>query len=343
MKERLANMDLLRIVAMLMVLVVHADFIALGVPAVEDLHLNPFGVATRYAIEMFAIVGVDVFVLLSGWFGIHFKVRKLSELLFQVFFFSLGFFLVFAIIQGGKGVLSLEGIKSIFLFNDSDYWFIKAYIVLYLLAPPINSFCEKATKKEFSVVLGLFLLFHIIYGWIEPASVQFTLNGTTGLSFVALYMMGRYMKLYPCRLMKMDKWNDLYVYIVISMLMTVYCLVSLCFETKVTLASRFLNYGNPLIWLSSIALVLFFSKLQLTNKAVSQVGISCLAVYLFHCNYFFFQCYYLQPIREWINDNCVMMAVFYMAMIYVIAILLDKIRLRLWNCLLNMVLRKNEK
>lgn len=88
MKERLANMDLLRIVAMLMVLVVHADFIALGVPAVEDLHLNPFGVATRYAIEMFAIVGVDVFVLLSGWFGIHFKVRKLSELLFQVFFFS---------------------------------------------------------------------------------------------------------------------------------------------------------------------------------------------------------------------------------------------------------------
>lgn len=148
MKERLANMDLLRIVAMLMVLVVHADFIALGVPAVEDLHLNPFGVATRYAIEMFAIVGVDVFVLLSGWFGIHFKVRKLSELLFQVFFFSLGFFLVFAIIQGGKGVLSLEGIKSIFLFNDSDYWFIKAYIVLYLLAPPLIHSVRKQRRKS---------------------------------------------------------------------------------------------------------------------------------------------------------------------------------------------------
>ena len=340
MKERLANMDLLRIIAMLMVLLVHADFAALGAPEVKDWQVNPYGVVVRYVVEMFAIVGVDVFVLLSGWFGIHFKVRKLSELLFQVFFYSFGFFLAFAIIKGGDGIFSLEGIKSIFLFNSSDYWFIKAYVALYLLSPFLNSFCEKATKKELSVVLVLYLLFHIIYGWIEDASVHFTMNGTTGLSFVALYLMGRYIKLYPCCLMKMNKWNDLYVYIVISILLAVCCIVSLCLRTQVTLSSRIMSYGNPLIWISSIALVLFFSKLQLTNRIVSQVGISCLAVYLFHCNYFFFRRYYLQLIREWISDGRIMMVGFYITMIYLVAILLDKIRLNLWNRLLNVVLSK---
>lgn len=36
MKERLSNIELLRIVAMLFVLIVHSDFVALGTPSAND-------------------------------------------------------------------------------------------------------------------------------------------------------------------------------------------------------------------------------------------------------------------------------------------------------------------
>ena len=43
----------------------------------------------RILVEHWAIIGVNVFVLISGWFGIRTSLKGACKLLFQVFFIGL--------------------------------------------------------------------------------------------------------------------------------------------------------------------------------------------------------------------------------------------------------------
>ena len=156
-KQRLSNIEFLRLLAMLYVLIVHADFSTFGAPTMEGLAVRPVGVFVQYWFECFAICCVDVFVLISGWFGIRFSLNKLWAFLFQVVFYSLGLFLLAVAVTPHKA-LTLEGLKSIFLFNGSDYWFIKAYLILMVLAPMLNAFCDYASRREFKTILIVSIL-----------------------------------------------------------------------------------------------------------------------------------------------------------------------------------------
>lgn len=64
--NRDSNFELLRVISMLMVLGLHANFIALGEPTAEYVDANPIGAFLRYINEALCIVSVNVFVLISG-------------------------------------------------------------------------------------------------------------------------------------------------------------------------------------------------------------------------------------------------------------------------------------
>lgn len=208
-RVRQSNMELLRIVSMLYVLVLHANL--MHIPTSENLHEAPVETFFRVFCEAVAIVAVDVFVLISGWFGIHFSFKKLGALCFQVLFFSLGFFLVFLMISPSDA-LTIDKIKGVFLLNG-DYWFVKTYIILFLLSPVLNAFIEHATKEQFLAVLTSYYAFHTIYGWLMDASVSFTMNGTTGLSFIGLYLLGRYLNIYKPWFTSFQRKYDITVYL----------------------------------------------------------------------------------------------------------------------------------
>ena len=290
MKQRLSNIEVLRLLAMLYVLVAHADFIALGAPVVADFAARPMDALLQYVFESFAICCVDVFVLISGWFGIRFNLRKLGAFLFQVLFFSFGIFLLAACVAPEKA-LGLEGLKSVFLFNGGDYWFIKAYLILMVLAPMLNAFCERASRIEFRTVLMVYLAILFLYGWLQPASVSFTMNGCTALSFIGLYLMGRYLKLYQPKFTRFQMRTDGLVYLALCLLITLVSFVLLRFGIRTTLDSRLLNYGCPVVVLSAVFLLLFFSKWNFHSNVVNKMSQSCLAVYLLHCNMFLFPLY----------------------------------------------------
>lgn len=322
-------MDLLRLLAMLMVCTVHACFTSLGAPEPSEMSTAPGYAIGRYVVEALAIGGVDIFVLLSGWFGIHFSLKKLSSLAFQIFFFSAGLFIVFTLGRGG--IPTVDDVKSIFLLNGSDYWFIKAYIILYLLSPFLNTFCQQANQRTFTIILGCYLIFHLIYGWLEGGSIAFTMNGTTGLSFIALYLIGRYLRLYPGKLTSGKAYHYFIAYLLCSLLIAATCTLLAFYGIRTGLDDRLLNYGNPLIWLASAALLLCFSKLHIKSKFISWAAASCLAVYLLHCNRFVFSTYYTQPIREWADDGSWLTIIGFVALVYMSAILIDKVRLWVWQ------------
>lgn len=72
---RQSNIELLRIVAMLFVLILHADYMALKAPTLAEITGAPFQSALPIFAETASIVAVNVFVMISGWFGLRATVR----------------------------------------------------------------------------------------------------------------------------------------------------------------------------------------------------------------------------------------------------------------------------
>lgn len=331
-KQRLSNIEFLRLLAMLYVLIVHADFSTFGAPTMEGLAVRPVGVCVQYGFECFAICCVDVFVLISGWFGIRFSLNKLWAFLFHVVFYSLGLFLLTVAITPQKA-LTLEGLKSIFLFNGSDYWFIKAYLILMVLAPMLNAFCDYASRREFKTILIAYFAILMVYGWLEPASVHFTMNGCTALSFVGLYLLGRYLKMYRPKLTNYNRRIYAVIYVAACLVMFFMCLIFLSQGVRVTLDSRLLNYGSPLVILSAVALLLFFSKWTYHNHVVNTASKSCLAVYLLHCNYFVFPLY--KEMVQRTNQVTEAMVLLFIVSVFLLALMIDRVRIVIWNVISN--------
>lgn len=324
-QNRSSNFELLRIVSMLLVMVVHANFSSIGAPTIEDWNVAPHITFVRHFVESLSIVCVDVFVLISGWFGIRFSIDRLKEFVFQILFFSLGGFVYFMLTPPPYS-LTIFSIKNIFLFNTGDYWFIKAYLILYLLSPVLNSFVTTATRRQFQVMLGSYLLFMFVYGWLEPASIQFTMNGTTALSFIGLYLIGRYVRQYPPTFKNRNTY--LFLYIGLSLLLALISCVMMNYGLRVSLSSRLYNYGNPLVILSSASLLLYFSRLKFHSNIVNVIAASSLAVYLFHCNEYVFP-YYRMLMKSLISGSNYgfILALFTILGIFILSVLIDRLRM----------------
>ncbi len=149
--NRESNTELLRIIAMLGIMILHADFFALGFPQRDDCIDFPFTSFLKFLIESVFIISVNVFVLISGYYGIRPKINSFLSFCFQILFFNTFFFLLFSLIIP-EDAFCWSGISSIFML-DSRFWFVKAYIFLYLLAPVLNSFSSCSNKSYFQLLL----------------------------------------------------------------------------------------------------------------------------------------------------------------------------------------------
>lgn len=154
MKEKLerdSNMELLRAISMLLVLVVHANFTALSVPDAQYISINALSAFFRFLTESFSIIAVNVFVLLSGWYGIHPKMTRFGRFLFQVLFFGV---ICMCIEWALSGRMPQNVILTILTLSpSSNYWFFKTYLALFIISPVLNSFVENAKRRQFEYVL----------------------------------------------------------------------------------------------------------------------------------------------------------------------------------------------
>lgn len=99
--SRQSGIETLRIVSMFLVLLVHALFFSLGRPTHLDLENHSLEMICRTELEAISLVCVNVFVLISGWFGITVKWKGLFKFIYQWLFWALLISLFFAIAIGG--------------------------------------------------------------------------------------------------------------------------------------------------------------------------------------------------------------------------------------------------
>lgn len=293
MRERASNFELLRIVSMLMVLNVHTY----SVP--DSLHfLTNGGGYLRTIIEFFressSISCVNLFVLISGYFSIKWKVKSISALIFQVYFWI---FLIYIVcISTGLSEFSIKGMVSRSMGIMNGYWFISAYIGLYIFAPLLNSFCENSSLKQ----LGLYIIVFYIFFTIDamPFSSNYSSHGYSIYSFCGLYLIGQYLR--KSNIMNLSIFGSkfmLFCYILIVTLIIAICALGLELNVhKVQDLQLFplspFAYNNPLVILQSILIFILFSKIIIKNNIINWIATGSLAMYLLHMHPDLKQYYY---------------------------------------------------
>lgn len=337
-KVRQSNFELLRIIAMFMVLILHADFVALGQPDKAEIMNFPFAATLRVILEMASIVAVNVFVLISGWFGIRPSIKGITKFIFQCLFFSLGIYAV--VLIKGDVVFSFRGLADCFAMMGGGYWFITSYLCLYIFSPVINTFIETASQITYRNVLIAFFAFQTIYGFCSGGA-QFIEKGYSAISFVGLYMLAGYFK----RLVNVHKYPKLMylcIYVFATLLLSVLYIGGEYYGIS-SISSRCTNYSNPLVIFSATSLLLLFAKIDITSKFINSVAASCFAVYLLHTNSNVYTQYYIQSIKDIVSDYTLFTVLGVLGCVcawYLLATFLDKLRIILFELVLRIVRKR---
>ena len=326
-KQRESNFELLRIISMFMVLALHADFFAIGAPDVEAFHDTPLSAFTRLLIEMMSIVSVNVFVMISGWFGIKPSLKGFANFLFQCLFFLVGIYAVGLL--SGSVSLSAKGVASCLTLSSGYNWFIRAYLGLYVLSPILNAFLEHCSKRQLEYVLIAFYTFQTFYGFI--GNVDFFCSGYSTFSFIGLYLLSRYLRLYGTALSKSG--GVVYLISVLVNVLLYYVLMKMDVQRIHTT-----GYVNPLVIIGAAGLIMWASQLRIRqSRLINSVALSSFAVFLLHMNPnisdSLFKPFMISLYERFDGVMCLIVEFLVLVLIFALAVLLDQPRKLLWNYL----------
>lgn len=327
--KRNSSIELLRLILMLMIMIGHAIFRGVSMPSGNDIISTPLLSMLVCYIAAISVVAVNAFVFLSGWFLIKPTLKKLFQLLFQALFLVIiVYFLLFAI-----------GIKTSFnrhllidTFFLKPYWFIQSYLVLFALSPVLNYFIQSANKKEYIILLVMFYIMELIYGWLPFSSNDGWFDsGYSPLHFFFMYLLAGFIKRHIDYNRKTFRWFISF-FLVVSIVITLVTVIGRAYFPLLSWGIFF--YSSPLVVLSSVLLCLAFIQFRLKNRYINKIAISAMAIYIVHCHPIIWEMF-LRYIRLWHENNspssCLSKTVVLIGSLFIVSIFLDRIRLIFWS------------
>ncbi len=342
---RKSNIELLRIVAMLLVLVVHVDFFSIGWPDKNEIINNPISTFMRIEFESLAIVCVNVFVLISGYFGIKLKLKSICNFLFQILFFRVVIYLAVSFI---KNIPLTLGELLYMIIPGYDDWFVSAYIMLLLLSPILNSYSENNSFNKKVLLLIIFYVIQSLFGWLEPFWFAIYRNGYSIISFIGLYLLGRLIFNYQSNIiLSYKKKMYLGMYLIISTVVSIIVYTMLYIidinAIKTRIIPLMVAYSSPIVVFCSICLFVCFMKIKIQSKFINWIGVSAFSVYLVHTHPYIIN-YFKQTAKSiwqtYSGIEYVFIIIVFVIGIFIGSIILDKVRIFIWkHLILKLVLK----
>lgn len=275
-------------------------------------------------------IGVIVFILISGFYGIKPSIKGFSKLLIitMVYFIPLQFahLIIDDRLSHPKAILN-----TIMFISNTPYWFIRTYLYLYLCAPLVNAYIRLSSQKQLNAILIVIGIIAVYFGTTQGDT---SLNdGKNLVNFIFLYLLGYTIKYY---LPQLHKVKRIY-YLIAFLILNAGLVISLLFFPRGTFVGneiwRFsFPYCSPILIFNASLLFLVFSGMSFYSKYVNSIAASMFAVYLLHCHPMVIDLY--QPevskiISKSILDIYALSAV-YAFLIMGISILIDKVLTPLW-------------
>jgi len=257
---------------------------------------------------------------------------KFFQLWIQVLFFSIGLFFMFGPSLSNPDYFPCL-IKAALPVSSKQYWYFSAYVGVFLIAPGLNLVAKYLAEyignnKNKKIILFLTIIM-ICLMWSDPFGF------TDGYSFAwlaYLYLIGAMVSV-----LHIDE-DISKAFAVSALIITILTVVLLSHLYGGNLPIDILMERTfPTVLIPSILVVILFSKINIRDRRFCNILIwissSVFAVYLLHDNRYFRETFISNQFSiEAIGDVNPMLYMFIVTvLIFTVGILLDKIRLLIFN------------
>lgn len=285
-------------------------------------------------IESFCIIGVNVFLLISGFYGIRLKSRGILKYLLVLLAFIIFHSLLEYLYNDGTSIKHTCGTILTFLSGNSA-WFAKCYFMLMISSMLINPALEKMNNKNILFLLLVVIYVNVYLGYIRHWAINE--NGYTLSHMIMMYLIGH------C----LNRFN-LYKRFKAGTFLCTYCMMSCTLAMiMIFLLGRIggeaefhlLGYNNPIIMLSSISFFCMFAQKEYVCNTVNYIAAGTFGIYLFHQYARFWHLFVVPNIRSHFEELELAQFLLY-AFILILAIVIAGVTLNIFfNSIIKKILR----
>lgn len=258
---RLSNIELLRILAIVLIVMMHAA----GYITKSSCDTNRMVLA---AINVVGNMGVTVFVLISGFFGIRFRWSGLLRLWLVMLFYAVGI-LAFKVSMNEAVVDAAAVIKALTPVTSQTWWFMTCYVILYLLSPFVNLLVERLSRRQLLTLLGIMTFFYVLSPTFLLHELTDDMHGKGLPNMLTAYLLGRYVARWGWPSWFERHCGTLYLAIVVVL----YLLTTL-------VANIFCRDNNLLIVMGALSLFCWTAKHPFRVAWVNQLAAYVFPLYL---------------------------------------------------------------
>lgn len=312
-KQRNSNIELLRTVAMFMIIAYHIFLHCINIQLTDIASMERFNnglfntpvfhlqLSVLFLISPMGNIGNAVFIIISGYFminkGGNINLGKIAKNLFlQLGFATVAVVLLSdAVYFAEKASGTYVFLQKIDIFNDMS-WFIGYYFLTIIIAAlGLNKFLLNLSQKQYTVFLAVLFGF-IEFVWLGGVLDGFSVGLRTAVTGIFLYSFGAYIQLF-------NPLERVRTYALILMILIINFLIVLSGYNNVKLSilnyvrsksteqfiqniPQYPNYSVIVIALGIILFELFRRFKMPNNKLVNFLGKSTFTVYLTHDNAF---------------------------------------------------------
>lgn len=268
MKERNSSVEIFRILAMFLVCVVHWNGWFVPMP---DSFSSDYSAASigQILIESISAPCVNMFLIISGYYGVKLKARSLVNLFLLILSVSLPFYIVNSV---WHQTFDVNSFLRCFLVFTHYGCFVQCYVMLLFLSPVINVAIERYGKRLLPWVL-LFWLIEFMMGFVWVDADRLGVNyGYSLIHFVLMYFMARMLYLFRIEVLQMNKLLWLCGYVP--------CVIVISIMYVWFGKSRAYSYANPFVIISAFCLFIPFLHHTFYSKGVNWIAKRTFTVYV---------------------------------------------------------------
>ena len=285
---RSSNLELLRIFSMFLIVchhfAVHSGF---KLMATNDISFN---ILWTQFLAIGGKLGVDLFVLISGYFLIksNAKPSSLLRLWLLTAFYGMGLYIIFSLTGDVK--FSVRELLINFLgLLTRTYWFVTCYAVMFIFSPFIANALRGMSKEAYKWLLFLsVILWSLIPTLAIAQNIKYYYSSL--IWFFVLFAIAGYLRLY----VDVSKLSRRFLLSLTFISLFFIVLYYVCIDIYVKIYGR--GYNDWFFWarensffvlVLSIAIFVLFLKLKdFKSKLVNYVSATMFGVYLIHDNYY---------------------------------------------------------
>lgn len=284
-KERNSNLELYRIIVMLLI-VAHHYVVNSGL--IQVLENEPLDIPSCVMLVFGAWgkTGINCFVLITGYFMCRsrFTWEKLLKLYLQILFYTVIIYGVFCI-TGHERLSVYDVLWKIWPVKSINSGFTSCFILFYLFIPFLNLFLRSLDQKNHQMLLILLLFSFSLLPTVPVIPMSFNYVGW----FMVIYLVGAYIREYGIsKRISHKAWGVISLSLILIASLSVLGMVSLY---KLKYIPRFIPYffisdSNKILSLAiAVSSFMYFKDLRIPHsRLINAVGGATFGVLLIHAN-----------------------------------------------------------